>query len=808
MNNEDIQLQITSLQNQINNLSSLAPKQYSNTIIQNKETVVQRGGIQSAEFSTGATGWRFDADGNLEANAGHFRGDVTGASGIFSGVLTGGSLNIPDITSAPSFHVDNTGNIWSGAAAIASAPFKVTNAGALTATGVTVTGALTTSAGSSINGSYLTLASVTGAAIAAATITASNITNATITATQIATGTITSNEIANATITGADIAAATITGSNIGATTITAANITAATITGTQIASATITGSNIAATTITASNITNATITATQIANATITTTQISGTAAITGTQIASATITGSNIALVTVAAGNIISGTITATQIASATITGGNIVNGTITTSQISATAGIVGGQIASASITGGNIAGTTITGANITNLTITAGQIANLTITSGKVNTALMSYSHNIVFSFTGDTQVNWASGTLTTSDGTAYTISAGNTGVMSAKNYIYLDTAVSVTVLQKTTTFSTAVGNGKMLIAVAQNNTTEAVFQVFNGIGGTNLAGGSIVAGSITANEIAATTITASQIAANTITAAQIAANTITATQIAANTITAAQIASNTITVTQLAFTPPQVFTVTPTTPYNVGDLWTDGSFLKKCATQRLTGAYNVADWVLATNYTDNTVANSKVTTFYQTSIPTSVSAGDFWIDSDDNNKLYRATAVGDTTIAVGHWILIPDNSRIEVAGAAADINANTTTISGGKITAGSITATQMTVSQLSAISADMGAITAGTITLNSAGFIRGGQTDFDTGIGYFLGLSGGDYKLSIGNPAGDYMNWDGTHLILHGSFNVGNSGLINNASYTVSTLPVSPTVVGFNPASSYE
>ncbi len=56
--------------------------------------------------------------------------------------------------------------------------------------------------------------------------------------------------------------------------------------------------------------------------------------------------------------------------------------------------------------------------------------------------------------------------------------------------------------------------------------------------------------LVAGSITAAQIAANTITASQIAANTITASQIAANTITASQIAAGSITSTQIAANSI------------------------------------------------------------------------------------------------------------------------------------------------------------------------------------------------------------------------------------------------------------------
>ena len=101
---------------------------------------------------------------------------------------------------------------------------------------------------------------------------------------------------------------------------------------------------------------------------------------------------------------------------------------------------------------------------------------------------------------------------------------------------------------------------------------------------------------------------------------------------------------------------------VFTAEPTTPYHLGDLWANGTFLKICNVERLTGPYEAADWGYATGYTDDTVANSKIKTFIQTTIPTSISAGDLWIDSDDGNKLYRATAIGDTTIAAGHWVAV--------------------------------------------------------------------------------------------------------------------------------------------------
>jgi phage-related protein len=55
--------------------------------------------------------------------------------------------------------------------------------------------------------------------------------------------------------------------------------------------------------------------------------------------------------------------------------------------------------------------------------------------------------------------------------------------------------------------------------------------------------------------------------------------------------------------------------RVFTSTPQPPYDVGDLWTQGSTgdLMRCKTARASGNYNSSDWVLATKYTDDTVAN---------------------------------------------------------------------------------------------------------------------------------------------------------------------------------------------------
>lgn len=58
--------------------------------------------------------------------------------------------------------------------------------------------------------------------------------------------------------------------------------------------------------------------------------------------------------------------------------------------------------------------------------------------------------------------------------------------------------------------------------------------------------------------------------------------------------------------------------RVFVVEPYPPYDIGDLWADGADLKRCIKSRETGEYVAGDWDLATNYTDDTVANEALET----------------------------------------------------------------------------------------------------------------------------------------------------------------------------------------------
>ena len=52
--------------------------------------------------------------------------------------------------------------------------------------------------------------------------------------------------------------------------------------------------------------------------------------------------------------------------------------------------------------------------------------------------------------------------------------------------------------------------------------------------------------------------------------------------------------------------------------------------------------------------------------------------------------------------------------------------------------------------------------------GGITLSSGGAIKGGQTAYDSGNGFFLGYTGSAYKFSVGNSSGNKFTWDGSTL----------------------------------------
>lgn len=81
------------------------------------------------------------------------------------------------------------------------------------------------------------------------------------------------------------------------------------------------------------------------------------------------------------------------------------------------------------------------------------------------------------------------------------------------------------------------------------------------------------------------------------------------------------------------------------------------------------------------------------------------------------------------------------------------------------------------------------------------------IKGGQTDFAVGTGFFLGFSNGEYKFSLGG-ADNYLRWDGSFLTIKGAVDIGSDGILNLSSFTVANLPVPAVSVGFNSPSADE
>jgi len=51
-------------------------------------------------------------------------------------------------------------------------------------------------------------------------------------------------------------------------------------------------------------------------------------------------------------------------------------------------------------------------------------------------------------------------------------------------------------------------------------------------------------------------------------------------------------------------------------------------------------------------------------TKINIFKQDGIPTSISVGDLWFDTNDSNKPYRAASVGADAITGGEWEIVDD------------------------------------------------------------------------------------------------------------------------------------------------
>ncbi len=142
--------------------------------------------------------------------------------------------------------------------------------------------------------------------------------------------------------------------------------------------------------------------------------------------------------------------------------------------------------------------------------------------------------------------------------------------------------------------------------------------------------------------------------------------------------------------------------------------IGDLWIDTDDANKLYRAAAVGATTIAagQWEVYAPVTTKT--------FAQTGIPTSVTIGDLWIDTDDGNKIYRAAAAGATTIAAGQWVLM-DNTNFQAATTLVNGWKFTgqTTINGGMIQADTILAAQIAAGQITSSELAAGSVIAGKV-----------------------------------------------------------------------------------------
>jgi hypothetical protein len=104
------------------------------------------------------------------------------------------------------------------------------------------------------------------------------------------------------------------------------------------------------------------------------------------------------------------------------------------------------------------------------------------------------------------------------------------------------------------------------------------------------------------------------------------------------------------------------------------------------------------------------TNDDLAGTKTQTFIQDAAPSAVTVGDLWIETDNNNKMWRASATG-----TGNWVA-----------ATPDPDTNTTTIIGGTVTTSYINALDVNAATVSAGWVYAGALTAGQIQTAGSAF----------------------------------------------------------------------------------
>lgn len=165
-------------------------------------------------------------------------------------------------------------------------------------------------------------------------------------------------------------------------------------------------------------------------------------------------------------------------------------------------------------------------------------------------------------------------------------------------------------------------------------------------------------------------------------------------------------------------------------------------------------------------------------------------TSFSAGSgFWLEGGAGNV--TKFGIGDLSGANNGYLKWNETENtLTIKGAITLTNTiPNTSVSGlgslatqNSVSYGSITGTKPPENAdvtLSAVNGGL-SLTGGGLTLASGGAsIKGGQTAYNTGIGFWLGDVSGTTKFSIGDPNGNYLTWNGTAITIKGSITLTNT-----------------------------
>lgn len=175
--------------------------------------------------------------------------------------------------------------------------------------------------------------------------------------------------------------------------------------------------------------------------------------------------------------------------------------------------------------------------------------------------------------------------------------------------------------------------------------------------------------------------------------------------------------------------------RVFVSQPTTPYDNGDLWVQGTNgdIMVCQVTRKEGSYNEGDWIIASKYTDNTVAEAII---------------------DELGGTQTTVLGGTVTQYTKNWVKFTDLST-----------GGSTTISGDNIKTGTIDASKVKIANNNVV------LDADGIKLNNGAKVVGNNGLMNTYLYENEGILGYTYDYEYNEATGEYDHKANSDIVLN-------------------------------------